>query len=415
VWGRLQAGALKTAVTVGRGNLLRMALRNGARNPGRSTLCIALMASAVFLIAAVSAFHLDATGTAQSSAGGTFGYAGVAQSDQPIYQNLNTSEGRSQLGFSPQDEQQLAGCEIVSLRVNAGDDASCLNLYQPRQPRILGLPDALLRRTARVLSDQEEPVWAAFGRSARPKHSVTAAVPVILEKNTANYSLHLWKGVGEKFDVADRHGHTISLEVVALLSNSIFQGDLLITEQDFLRHFPEVSGYRFFLIQAPPEKTAAVRTALERTLGDYGFTTELASERLAGFLAVQNTYLSTFQSLGGLGLLLGTFGLAAVQLRNVLERRGELALLRAAGLRRSWLAAMVMLENGLLLLAGLGVGVLAALVAVLPHLLSRTASIPWSSLAVTLALVLSVGLFAGLLAVRAVLRAPLLAALRLGK
>ena len=34
---------------------------------------------------------------------------------------------------------------------------------------------------------------------------------------------------------------------------------------------------------------------------------------------MQNTYLSTFQSLGGLGLLLGTIGLAALQLRNVLE------------------------------------------------------------------------------------------------
>ena len=29
-------------------------------------------------------------------------------------------------------------------------------------------------------------------------------------------------------------------------------------------------------------------------------------------MAVQNTYLSTFQSLGGLGLLLGTVGLAVV-------------------------------------------------------------------------------------------------------
>ena len=113
---------------------------------------------------------------------------------------------------------------------------------------------------------------------------------------------------------------------------------------------------------------------------------------------MQNTYLSTFQSLGGLGLLLGTLGLAAVQLRNVVERRGELALLRAAGFRRRTLAGLVILENVALLLAGLGCGILAALVAMLPHLMTRDASIPWLSLTVTLTLVIIVGLLSGLIA-----------------
>jgi ABC-type antimicrobial peptide transport system permease subunit len=110
--------------------------------------------------------------------------------------------------------------------------------------------------------------------------------------------------------------------------------------------------------------------------------------------------------------LLGTFGLATVQLRSVLERRGELALMRATGFRRALLARMVMLENSLLLASGLAVGILAALVAVLPHWLSGGAQTPWLSLALTLALVLAVGLLAGLIAVRAMLRAELLPALR---
>ena len=167
-------------------------------------------------------------------------------------------------------------------------------------------------------------------------------------------------------------------------------------------------------METAPEKTGAVRRALEQseTLAGHGFTVETSGERLDRFLVVQNTYLMTFQSLGGLGLLLGTFGLAAVQLRNVLERRGELALLRATGFRRRRLGWMVMLENGILLLAGLAAGMLAALVAVLPHLVANRASIPWGSLSATLALVLAVGLLAGMAAVRAVLVAPLLAALR---
>ena len=32
------------------------------------------------------------------------------------------------------------------LRVQAGDDASCLNLYQARQPRVLGVSNRFIRR-----------------------------------------------------------------------------------------------------------------------------------------------------------------------------------------------------------------------------------------------------------------------------
>ena len=134
--------------------------------------------------------------------------------------------------------------------------------------------------------------------------------------------------------------------------------------------------------------------------------------RLAELMAVQNTYLSTFQALGGLGLVLGTFGLAAIQLRSVLERRGELALMQAVGFRRRRLGAMVLWEHGLLLILGLAVGTISALVAVWPHLSGGAAAVPWSATAATLAVVLAAGLATGLFAVRAVLVAKLLPALR---
>ena len=137
-----------------------------------------------------------------------------------------------------------------------------------------------------------------------------------------------------------------------------------------------------------------------------------ARERLAQFLAVQNTYLSTFQSLGALGLLLGTVGLAVVQLRSVLERRGELALMRATGFRRGRLLKMVMAENVLLLVGGLVVGCVAAAVALLPQWQPREASVPWTTLAGLLAAIVLVGLVAGWLATRSALQTPILPALR---
>jgi len=412
-----RAGMVGQAVALGRGNLLRLALRNAARNPGRSTLTIGLVATATFLIVAVSAFHVDVGGQSSDRQSGSGGFALVGESDQPIYQDLNGADGRAALGFSAADEKLLAKnqVQVIALREKAGDDASCLNLYQTRRPTVLGVPRALIERggfawaasAAKSRAERENP-WRLLDERLPPDADGVTPVPVVLEQNTAMYALHLWNGVGESYAMPDGRGGSVRLRVVGLLDNSIFQGTLLVGEAAFLRLFPDASGYQLFLVAAPAGSAGSVRKALERSLGEYGFAAETTAQRLAGFMVVQNTYLSTFQSLGGLGLLLGTLGLAAVQLRNVLERRRQLALLRAIGFRRASLAGMVMSENALLLLLGLALGMLAALVAVLPHMLSGRAAIPWGSLAATLGLVLAVGLTAGLAAVRAAVAAPLL-------
>ena len=408
--------------------LARLAWRNASRHPLRSTLTIGLTAAACFLILGLSAFRLDPPKGFAVFHSGDGGFALMAQSDQPIYHDIASAEGRSELGFSPTAEKTLAvaegdGSRIFSFRVHAGDDASCLNLYQPRQPRILGVPRSFMDRGGFVwsakLADnpmEENDPWLILERDpprTDSKSKEPPPIPVILDQNTAIYSLHLTGGAGEIFEIDRPSGGKLKMQVIALLTNSVFQGDLLISENDFLRLFPDSSGYRFFLIEAPPEFVTPLSQALETSLDDYGLQAQTTAARLAELFAVQNTYLATFRTLGGLGLLLGTFGLATVQLRSVVERRGELALMRATGFRRRRLAQMVMLENSALLVAGLGTGAIAALVALLPHLLLLGgAKIPWLSLAVTLATVLVVGLLAGLIAVRSVLSAPLLPALR---
>ncbi len=416
---RLRSQATGPAVAVGRRNLLRLTIRTAARNPGRSTLSIGLIASTSFLIVAISAFHLDPTGQEPRVDSGNGGFAIVAQSGQPILYDPNSEDGRFNLGFSGGDSRLVAATRTFGLRVKAGDDASCLNLYQPRQPRILGLPGEFLRRggfawaaSAAVSAEEKANPWLLLEKPVPAGNDSTPRVPVVIDVNTAMYALHLTGGVGQTYDIVDDQGRTIRLQVVGLLSNSIFQGDLLVAEDRLLQHFPQISGRRFFLIECPPDAADAVAAAWNRALGDFGLSTERTGDRLAGFLAVQNTYLSTFQSLGGLGLLLGTVGLAAAQLRNVLERRRELALLRAVGFRRATLGWLVLLENALLLLAGLGCGIAAAAIAVLPHLLAGSAAVPLESLSVMLLAILLVGLLASLLAVRATLRAPLVAALR---
>ncbi len=237
-------------------------------------------------------------------------------------------------------------------------------------------------------------------------------VPVVLDQTTATYGLNPPQGRGDKLAVHDADDHRLDLQVAGLLNDSIFQGELLLNDESLRHYDPDAVGYRYFLIETPPGKATLVQQALQQNLGDYGFATETTVDRLSALAAIQNTYLATFQSLGGLGLLLGTIGLAVVQWRNVLERRGELALLRAAGFPMTALAVMVALENLLLLALGLGIGILAALMAVLPHLIGHGAAVPFDQLALIFALVVATGMAASLAAMRGVQRTPILSALR---
>jgi ABC-type antimicrobial peptide transport system permease subunit len=236
------------------------------------------------------------------------------------------------------------------------------------------------------------------------------AVPVIADANSMTYVLHL--KLGDELTLHQNSGQTIHLRLVAALADSIFQSELLMSEKNFLRLFPEQAGYRFFLLDAPPEKAAAVMARLEEKLADFGFDVRPTEERLAGFHRVENTYLATFQSLGGLGLLLGTLGLATVLLRNVLERRRELALLRAVGYHSSHLAVMVVAENALLLCGGLVTGTVCALLAIAPTFFARGGRLPTMSLGLLLLAVMVAGLAASLAATIAALRAPLIPTLR---
>lgn len=391
-------------------SLSGLAARNARRNPSRSILSVSLAAVASFLIVALSAFRLAPTEQ------GTGGFDLLATCDQPLLFDLNTSAGREKFGFDKADESIFAGVQVESLRVHDGADASCLNLYQTTQPRVLGVSNEISNSAsfafaASFANDQNSSPWDALSQELGVDTTGRQIVPVVLDKNTATYSLHL-SGLGAQFTINDGFDQQVTLEVVGLLAGSILQGNVVMSESNFLRLYPTTTGHRFFLIRAGDNSVRNLANRLETQLEDFGFEAVDAKARLADFLAVQNTYLSTFQTLGALGLLLGTVGLAIAQLRSVLERRSELAVLRAAGFRRQRLANMVLGENLVLLLGGLGIGCLAATVAVLPHWWLGEASTPWVTLAAMLLAIALAGVLAGLLAVRAAVEAPLVAALR---
>jgi ABC-type lipoprotein release transport system permease subunit len=395
-------------------SIVQVGFRNASARPGRSVLCIALIASAAFIIVAVGAFYREGAEGELDSQSGTGGYPLLADTLLPIAHDLSVAAGQDALNLFDFYESGgvLEDVTLTRFRLRPGEDASCLNLYQAKDPRVLAATETFLAQgrfsftgsLAETEVERENP-WQLLHRTFED-----GAIPAIADATSLTYALHL--KVGDDFVLNRDTDNPIRLRIVAALSDSIFQRELVVSEEQFDRFFPQYDGYRFFLIDAPLERTDEVVAALEGRLADYGFDVVSTAERLAGFHRVENTYLATFQALGGLGLVLGTFGLGAVLLRNVFERRRELALLRAVGFNSRHLSLLVLSENAFLLLVGLFTGTVSALVAIAPAWVSRGGSLPFFSLGALLVIVLVVGFSASVFATLAAVRAPLLPALR---
>ncbi len=390
----------------------RMGFRNTTYRPSRSVLCITLIALSTFIIVAVDAFRRNDRSTIQDKKSGSGGFPLMAESLLPIVHDLNANEGRAALNLgNDAGSALLANTTLTRFRLRPGDDASCLNLYAPGNPRILGATEQFINSNRFAFQNS---LASSNGEKTNPwlllnRELEQDVVPVIADANSMTYVLH--KKIGDELAIARDQG-AIRVRFVGALADSVFQSELIMSEKNFMRLFPDQQGYRLFLIDAPERDASTVTAVLEDRLADFGFDAVSTSERLANFHRVENTYLSTFQMLGGLGLVLGTLGMSAVLLRNVFERRKELALLRAVGYNSTHFATMVFAENALLLFLGLATGTFCALLAIAPVFFERGGRLPNISLGFLLLAVLLSGLTASLVATWAALRSPLLPALR---
>ncbi len=398
-------------------NVAQLGWRNAGRRRTRSLTTVSVLAVGVFMVVAVNAFRQNPRGAALERRSGTGGFALYGQSTLPIYEDLNTASGRDAFNLPAEAMRDVA---LVPLRIRDGDDASCLNLNRALQPRLLSVqPEELKRRQAFAFGQSLDQKTLARNGVAGTNESAwdllnwqpaTDVVPAIGDEQTVRWALG--KSLGDTIAYTDDRGRTFKIQIVGILANSILQGGLLISEPNFIERFPSVAGYRAFLVDAPSERTDAVADLLTRQLQDKGLDLQPAWQRLADYMAVENTYLGIFQALGGLGLLLGSLGLGIVVLRNVLERRNELALLQAVGFRPSQLQRLVLSEHWLLVILGMVIGLGAALLAVLPALPSSGGEAPSGTIVLTLVALGVGGVFWCWLATRVALRGPLLDALR---
>jgi len=330
-----------------------LAWRNIGRRSGRALVIVGVLASGAFLILSVEVFRKGEVVGELPRASGTGGFALIGELASPIYEDLNAPNVRDSLGLPKEPS-----VHVVMLREKAGDEASCLNLNRAVQPRVLGVPSAELEKMGAFRFSRKSEGWA----SLRLSHD--GVVPAVADEATILWALQ--KKVGDELTVPDGRGGNVRLKLVAALSGSILQGSLIIDENAFERLFPSLGGYRMLLLDAPNTEFEQVRAIWTRALSDRGLELVGATRRLAELDAVANTYLSIFQVLGGLGVLLGALGVGVVTARNIVERRVELALLQATGWRLGQVRRLLGWEHCLLVTMGALVGGVCVVIVTLP-------------------------------------------------
>lgn len=408
---------LRTVITSQRFELKSkagLAVKNSAVKVGRSLAVITLIACGTFMITAVGVNGNMGVKNPRARQSGTGGFELYARATVGIVEDLNTEKGRDVYGIAPGGDVEVS---FVNCRLHEGDEASCLNLNRPQKPTIMGVDHERLaelgafsfNKIANELDAGSSP-WMLLENETGQGVDI---VPVIADYATVKWSLG--KSVGDYVDYRNQFGEPIKLLIAGTVTGTMLQGSLMMSNEAFVRHFPDDEAYRVFLVDVEPandENIKKVSGMLSSRLRDHGFEAVRTWQRLAMFNSVQNTYISIFQLLGGLGLILGTAGLGFIVVRNVLGRMGELAMIWAVGYTRADIRKMVFYEHIMLLVYGASAGVVAAFTAAWPVVSAGGSEVPYLSISVTTAGIIISGVVWTWIASQLALQKDLLGALR---
>ena len=361
--GLMRAWTLRTG---GRAvfDTVSLGLRGFRFHSARVLFVATLLSSATFVVFSVSSFAKRDTSD-RTPKGPRGGFDLFVETSGPVFDDLQTPEGRARASLVTADGP-LGHVALSRFRLREGEDTSCLNLYAPRNPRILGV-DAAFRALGRFSfasslgqTDEEKANPWTLLTKARGKGG---DVPAIVDANSLQYVLH--KKPGDTMDIVDSHGRPLRLRFVATLNESALRSEILIAEEAFETAFPDAEGYRVFLVEAPAEQEE-IAQALRDAWRDRGALVTPLADRLARYYAVENTYLASFQWLGALAAALSTLTLVAVAARSVFERRAEWFVLRTTGFSPRDLRIIVATETAALALVSISIGALASTVALMP-------------------------------------------------
>jgi hypothetical protein len=168
--------------------LARLGFRSAAYRPGRSVLSMSVIAAATFILISVDAFRRDASVADTDRRSGVGGYSLIVNTLLPVAHDPNTPGGRDALNLFDLDDS----ARFEPFRLRPGDDASCLNLYEPRNPRILAPRDGFLEQGRFTFAESLAATPAERGNPwlLLERQEPDGVVPVIADANSMTYVLH---------------------------------------------------------------------------------------------------------------------------------------------------------------------------------------------------------------------------------
>ena len=311
------------------------------------------LATGIFIVFSVGLNRKGFADNAQIRSG-TGGYTLWGESAVPIYHNMSTQAGREKLSLTslPADTEVLQ-----CLRLSA-DDASCLNLNKVIAPNVLGVDMEALSKSdfhtvQNIFSLDEKSV---FERLQSRKDSV---YPALVDATVLAWSLGM--KLGDTLFYENDKGQNIAIQLAGTLSNTVFQGNILIDRLLFSEIWEETAGSEVFLLKTAETDVEEVRTLLSQALNEYGVRITTTNDRLKLFNTVTDTYLTIFMTLGGLGLLLGIASFIIVIRKSLSARRKEIELYKMLGFTNEKIGQTLYRENLIVPIYAIATGVTSSL------------------------------------------------------
>ena len=376
-------------------------------NPSHALTPVMFIAAGLFAVFITGSNRLKVSDSMNLPSSGTGGYLLWGETAVPVPRNLETQAAIDEFGL---DDTGLKDLEFVQGKVKPGNDASCLNLNHIASPPLLGIDpgDFIKRGSFSFASSIEKQVtgdeWELLTRPAED-----GTIYGIADQTVLDWGLML--KTGDTLAMETENGQRLNIIMAAGLKSSVFQGYVLIGENNFDRYYPSISGYSVFLADGPDDQIETSREMLESRFSVFGVSVEPAKEKLASFFEVTNTYLSVFEILGALGVFIGVFGLGFVLMRNYQVRKREFALMLATGFSINHIKRMIFREQLLILLAGLFIGIISAIMATLPSVRSGS-EMPWMFIIIVTTAIFTAGALTLLFVARSIAAAPVISSLR---
>jgi ABC-type antimicrobial peptide transport system permease subunit len=367
------------------------------------------IAPVLFIAAGIFAFFITSVNRKSFSenmtenSSGTGGYLFWCETGIPIREDLQYEYGRKTEGF-----EDTVSLGFVPMKRSNGNDASCLNLNYITTPVLLGVNPADFisgnRFSFASIIKDHKAVWNLLDENPGGNIIYGIADQTVLE-----WGMKI--AVGDTLIMRAEQGQPLKIVIVGGLKPSVFQGHVIIGRNNFEKYYPSVAGSSVMLVSGKPGASVYYRELLEDRLTSYDINIEKSTDRLSSFYRVTNTYLSVFGMLGGLGMITGIAGLGFVLLRNYNRRRREFSLMLAVGFTVKKIRNMMLSGQMLILVAGIITGIISAVIATLPSLVSGR-YVPWISIITIVTGVFITGIVSVLLSLRSVRNRSLTEALR---